>query len=59
MGDILEWPTQLLDGHILLCDSVIGGTHDALGPGPDGLEVLVSLEDGEPRVPDLNGLEMR
>ncbi len=40
MSDILEGSAELLDGHILLGCRVIGGTHDALGPGPNGLEVL-------------------
>lgn len=59
MGYILKWPAQFLDGNILLSDSVVSCTHDSLGPGPDGFEVLVSFEDCEPGVPDLDGVEMR
>ena len=33
--------------------------YDALGPGSDGLEVLVALQDGEPRVPDLDRVVLR
>lgn len=32
---------------------------DALGPGADGLEVLVALEDGELGVAHLHGVEVR
>ena len=33
--------------------------YNALGPGSDGLEVLVALQDGEPRVPDLDRVVLR
>ena len=32
--------------------------NDSLSPGSDGLEVLVPLEDGEPRVAHLDGVEV-
>ncbi len=57
MGDVLEGAAQLLDGHVLLGGRVIGCAHDSLRPGPDGLEVLISLEYGEPRVTHLEGNE--
>ena len=59
MGHVLEGATQLLDGNILLGDGVVGGTHDALRPRPYWLQVLISFEDGEACVPDLDGVEMR
>ena len=58
VSHVLEGPTQLLDGHVLLGDAVVGGADDALGAGPDGLEVLVAFEDGESRVADLDGVEV-
>ena len=58
MGDILERSTEFLDRDILLRDGVICGAHDALGPGPDGFEVLISFEDGESCVSDLDCVEM-
>ena len=58
MGHILERSTEFLDRNILLRHRVIGGADDALGPGPDGFEVLISFEDGESCVTDLNGVEM-
>ena len=33
--------------------------HDSLRARPDGLEVLVPLEDGEPRVAHLDGVKVR
>ena len=81
MGDVLERPAQLLDGHVLLGHAVVGGAvskerccaylisirrlqlvflpHDSLRARPDGLEVLVPLEDGEPRVAHLDGVKVR
>ena len=58
MGDILERSAEFLNRHVLLGDGVVGGAHDALGPGPDGFEVLISFEDGESCVPDLYCVEM-
>ena len=58
MGHILERSAEFLDGDVLLSDRVIGGTHDALSPGPDGFEVLISFKDGESRVPNLNCVKM-
>ena len=58
MGHILERSTELLDCDILLGDGVIGSAHDALGPGPDGFEVLISFENGEPCVAHLDCVKM-
>ena len=59
MCNILERSTKFFDGHVLLSDRVVCGTHDALGSRPDRFEVLVSLEDGEPCVSNLNSVKMR
>ena len=59
MGHILEWPAELLDGDILLGGRVVGRAHDALGPRPDGFEVLVALKNCESRVAHLDRVEMR
>ena len=59
MCNVLEGAAEFFNGHILLSNSVVGSTNYALRPGPNGFEVLVSLEDGEPCVSNLNSVEMR
>jgi len=59
MRHILEGSAQLLDGNVLLGGCVVGCAHDPLGPRPDGLQILIALEDCEPCVAHFYRVEMR